>query len=205
MIKTLLLNALTTALNGYLALGENHYLLLAPLVGKTIAITVEPFGETVYVCADADRIRCRADAAGMKAPDARITGSLWSLGLMGVTARPMRPVFGGDIRIEGDAETGRRFQTLFRALDFNLEGKLARFAGDALAGRLAGFVQSGRRFGRTSLESWRQNLTEFLQEEAQDLPAPAELDHFYRQVDSLRTDCDRLQCRLDRLRSTPAD
>jgi ubiquinone biosynthesis protein UbiJ len=197
MIKTLLLNAFETALNAYLALAENDYLLLAPLIGKTIAVTVKPFNETIYFYADADRIQCLADS--VKSPDTHITGTLWSLGLMGVAAKPMRSVFQGDINIEGDAETGRKFQKLFNALDINLESKLSRLTGARLAGRLTRLLQSGRDYGETSVESWRQTLTEFLQDESRDLPARAELDVFYRHVDILRTDCDRLEHRLTRL------
>jgi len=41
-----------------------------------------------------------------------------------------------------------------------------------------------------------------LQEETRDLPAVPEMDIFYRQIDELRTDFDRLQSRIERLENT---
>ncbi|MFZ2311020.1 MAG: sterol-binding protein, partial [Methylobacter sp.] len=57
-------------------------------------------------------------------------------------------------------------------------------------------------WGKDSIETFRLNAAEFLQEETRDLPAGPEADIFYAQVDQLRTDFDRLQNRIDRLKNT---
>ena len=44
-----------------------------------------------------------------------------------------------------------------------------------------------------------QNRKQFLQEETRNLPAKPEMEIFYRQIDKLRTDFDRLQSRIERL------
>ena len=50
VIKPLLMSALETALNKYLALDQNSGVFLAPLAGKVIAVTITPFNETIYLC-----------------------------------------------------------------------------------------------------------------------------------------------------------
>jgi ubiquinone biosynthesis accessory factor UbiJ len=45
------------------------------------------------------------------------------------------------------------------------------------------------------------NSSEFLQEETRDLPAKPEAELFYRHVDTLRMDYDRLAARIARLQS----
>lgn len=196
-IKPLLFSALETALNHYLALGDNRAAVLAPLAGKTIAITVQPFNETAYLSCSRDSIQWLDQVT--EPADTTITGSLWAFSLMGLSKNPMRTVFSGQVKIEGDMHTGRRFQELFAKLDINLETHLARVAGDKIAHNVAHIVHAGQSWGAESLETLRLNTAEFLQEETRDLPPGAELDIFYRHTDELRTSVDRLHSRLARL------
>jgi len=196
-IKPLLIGALETALNQYLALDENHSVFLAPLVGKTIAVTVQPFAETIYLCPTAESIQV-LDYSTDQA-DTHLTGSIISLGLMGLSGKPMRSVFSGEVIIEGDMHTGRKFQELFAKLDIDLEKKLAQYTGDNIAHNISRFFRTGQNWSRDTLETFRLNLAEFLQEETRDLPAAPEIDIYYHQVDGLRLDFDRLQSRISRL------
>jgi len=196
-IKPLLIGALETALNQYLALDENHSVFLAPLVGKTIAVTVQPFAETIYLCPTAESIQV-LDYSTDQA-DTHLTGSVVSLGLMGLSGKPMRSVFSGEVVIEGDVHTGRKFQELFAKLDIDLEKKLAQYTGDTIAHSISQFFRAGQNWSRDTIETFRLNLAEFLQEETRDLPAAPEIDIYYRQVDELRLDFDRLQSRISRL------
>ncbi|MCK9396601.1 MAG: SCP2 sterol-binding domain-containing protein [Methylobacter sp.] len=199
-IKPLLIGALEAALNQYLALDQDSGYFLTPLAGKVIAVTVQPFGETIYLCPTADSIQCMDQFPDQ--PDTRLTGSVWALGLMGLSSTPMRSVFSGEVKIEGDMQTGRKFQELFAKLDIDLEEKLSQFTGDIIAHKVANFFRSGQNWSKDSLETFRLNAKEFLQEETRDLPAAPEADIFYAQIDELRTDFDRLQSRVERLKNT---
>lgn len=196
-IKSLLITTLETALNRYLALDNNKEDLLAPLKGKIIALTMQPFNETLYLCPTSDSIQIIDQITGQ--PDTTISGSVWALGLMGISAKPMRSVFSGDIKIEGDIQTGKQFQAVFRKLDIDLEGLLAQYTGVDLANRISQFFRSGQEWGKETIETFKLNATEFLQEETRDLPAKPEIDIFYQQVDGLRTASDRLESRIERL------
>jgi len=199
-IKPLLIGALETALNQYLALDRDSGYFLTPLAGKVIAVTVQPFDETIYLCPTTDSIQCLDQFPDQ--PDTRLSGSIWALGLMGLSSTPMRSVFSGEVTIEGDMQTGRKFQELFAKLDIDLEEKLSQFTGDIIAHKVANFFRAGQNWSKDSLETFRLNAKEFLQEETRDLPAAPEADIYYAQVDELRTDFDRLQSRIDRLKST---
>jgi len=196
-IKPFLTIALESALNNYLKLDLDVSELLSPLAGKVIELTVEPFGETVYLCPTADAIQVLD--AYPAAPATRISGSLWSLGLMGISAKPMRSVFSGEVKIEGDMTTGRKFQELFDKLNIDLEEKLSHVTGDVIAHQIGNLFRTGSRWTRQSIRTFELNLGEFLQEETRDLPAGPETDIFYRHVDELRADFDRLNCRIERL------
>jgi len=196
-IKSLLTGALEAALNRYLALDQDSGHFLAPLAGKVIAVTVLPFELTLYLCPAADSIQCLDQFPG--SPDTRLIGSLWALGLMGLSSTPMRSVFSGEVKIEGDMHTGRKFQELFAKLDLDLEEQLSQFTGDIIAHKVANFFRSGQRWSKDSIETFKLNATEFLQDETRDLPSAPEMDIYYAQVDDVRTDFDRLQYRLERL------
>jgi len=199
-LKPFLLGALEASLNQYLALDQDSGYFLAPLAGKVIAVTVQPFDDTIYLCPTNDSIQCLDQFPDP--PDTRLTGSVWALGLMGLSSTPMRSVFSGEVKIEGDMQTGRKFQELFAKLDIDLEEKLSQFTGDIIAHKVANFFRAGQRWSKESLETFRLNAKEFLQEETRDLPAAPEVDIHYAQVDELRTDFDRLQSRIERLENT---
>jgi ubiquinone biosynthesis accessory factor UbiJ len=198
-IKPLIIATLETALNHYLALDDNAAVFLAPLAGKIIAVTVEPFNETIYLCPTPEKIQCLENFVGQV--DTTISGSLIALGLMGLSAKPMRSVHNGEVKIDGDLDVGRKFQELFDKLDLNLEKKLAQFTGENIAHTVSQIFRTGKNWTAETLETFKLNTAEFLQEETRDLPAKSEADIFYRQVDTLRMDYDRLAARVARLQS----
>jgi ubiquinone biosynthesis protein UbiJ len=197
VIKPLLMSALETALNKFLALDQNSSNFLAPLAGKIIAVNISTFNETIYLCPTKNSIQLLDYSPDQ--PHTQLSGSVFALGLMGLSSKPMRSIFSGEVKIEGDMNTGRKFQELFAKLDINLEQQLARFTGDTIAHNISQFFRAGQNWSKESIETFRLNASEFLQEETRDLPAGPEVDIFYRQIDELRTDFDRLQSRIERL------
>ncbi len=196
-IKPLLIGALESALNSYLQLDDRIEQLLTPMAGKVIAITVTPFDETLYLCPGQQLLQFLENYHGD--PDARLSGSLSALGLMGLSATPMRSLFKGEVRIDGDTQLAGRLQRLFGKLDINLQGRMAHVVGDDLAQRFGRLFRGSRDWSRQTLESFRLNLEEFLQEETRDLPAKAEAEVLFQDIDRCRDDLERLELRLSRL------
>jgi ubiquinone biosynthesis protein UbiJ len=202
-IKPLLIGVIETALNRYLALDDHLEQLLAPMAGKVIAVHVTPFDETLYLCPTHENIQMLESYQGHV--DASLSGSLSALGLMGLSATPMRSFFKGEVRMDGDTQLAHKLQKLFAKLDINLEGKLARYTGEGFAHRLGNLFRGGRDWSRHSLTSFRLNLEEFLQEETRDLPAKPEAELLFKQIDDCRGDADRLKARVERLAATLAN
>jgi len=199
-IKPLLIAALETALNAYLTLDDRLEEYLAPMAGKVLAVHITPFDETLYLAPVHDRIQMLENYAGEV--DARLSGSLSALGLMGFSSTPMRSLFKGEVKIEGDTQLAHKVQRLFEKLDIDFEGKLARYTGETFAQRLTGFFRGGRDWTQQALTSFRLNLEEFLQEETRDLPAKAEAELLFQDIDTCRSDADRLVARIERLQAT---
>ena len=197
IIKPILIATLETALNRYLSLDSKASDFLRPLAGKVIAVTIHPFSETLYLCPSVDGIQI-LDTFPSEA-DTHLTGSIWSLGMMGLSRKPMQALFSGKVTIKGDSNTGRKFQELFTKLDINLEEVLARYIGSPFAQQFSGFLNNTQNWSQNTLATFTMNTTEFLHEESKDLPPATEINIYYRQIDKLRSDFDRLNSRMSRL------
>ena len=197
IIKPFIISSLELALNQYLALDEDVSIFLTPLAGKVIAINIQPFDETVYLCPTTDKIQVLENH--LPEVDASISGTLSALGLMGLSSTPMRSIFSGEVTIEGDTQVAHKFQQLFDKLDIDLEEKLSQFTGDIVAHKIGNFFRSGQKWTEESIETFKLNTKEFLQEETRDLPAGPEADILYSQIDEIRSDFDRLSARIDQL------
>lgn len=197
LIKPLLTSAFETALNQYLSLDEDVSLFLTPMAGKVIAINILPFDETLFFCPTTDKIQLLEDYGSEV--DATISGTLSALGLMGLSSTPMRSIFSGEVKIEGDTQVAHKFQQLFDKLDIDLEEKLSQFTGDIIAHKIGHIFRTGQNWTEETIETFKLNSKEFLQEETRDLPAGPEADIFYHQVDKLRSDFDRLSARIEQL------
>ena len=199
-VKSLFIATLETALNRYLTLDDHIEQYLTPMAGRVIAVHISSFDSGLYLCPTTQGIQILESYSGTV--DATLSGSLSALGLMGLSATPMRSLFKGEVRIDGDSQLARSLQRLFEKLDINLEGKIARYTGDAFAQRLGKLFRGSRDWTQHSLTTFRMNLEEFLQEETRELPAKPEAEAFFRQIDTCRSDCDRLSARLDRLKAS---
>ncbi|MDQ7089289.1 MAG: SCP2 sterol-binding domain-containing protein [Methylococcales bacterium] len=199
LIKPLLSSALETVLNQYLTLDDKAHLFLTPLADKVIAITIEPFNETLYLCPTKTHIQCLENFVGDV--DTTLSGSIAAFGVMGLSKTPMRSLFSGDVKITGDTRLGQRFQQLFEQLEIDWEEHLSHLTGEVVAHTLSNLFRSSHHWTQETIETFKLNATEFLQEETRDLPANAEADIFYQQVDSLRMDFDRLCAHVNRLQT----
>ena len=202
-IKPLLIGVLEAALNRFLALDAQVERLLAPMAGKVIAVHITPFAETVYLCPTGESIQLLESYHGPV--DATLKGSLSALGLMGLSATPMRALFKGEVRIEGDTAVAHKLQTLFAKLDIEPESLLARYTSEKFAQGLGKLFRGGRDWSKHGISSFRLNLEEFLQEETRELPAKPEAEIFFQQIDACRGDYDRLIARVERLATALAE
>ncbi|KJV05456.1 ubiquinone biosynthesis accessory factor UbiJ [Methylocucumis oryzae] len=198
-VQTILLDVLQTALNQLLSLDNNHALLLAPLNGKVVEITVLPFQERLYFSVTDDRISLSRHS--LAPVDARLSGSVFAFIKMGVSKHPMQTVFAGEATISGDVRVARDFQKLLKKVNIEPEAKLAQLTSPEFAHEVSEKLNAGWSWSQDSLTTFKLNLSEFLQEEVRTLPAAPEIEAFYQEVDELRLDYDRLALRIARLQA----
>jgi ubiquinone biosynthesis protein UbiJ len=188
---------LREAVTRFLQLDPNSPQYLEPLAGKVICLRLTPMDWRIYLRPDANAVDILPGFGGES--DVTLSGSPLAFARMGLSDSPRRALFAGEVVVAGDMTAAQRFQSLFERLDIDWESLLARLSGRGVAARLAHDVRTARAWGKDSLEAWRMNVAEYLQEESRELPAAAEAELFYADVDTLRADFDRLEARVLRI------
>lgn len=197
LFPELFASVLGEATERFLQLAPNSHQYLAPMAGKVIALRFVPFDWRIYLCPGETTMEVLPSFAAE--PDVTFTGSPLAFARMGLGGSPLRALFAGEVVVEGDMKVARRFQRLFEKLDIDWEGLMARFVGLGLAARLADGLRSSHAWRVETVEALQRNVAEYLQEESRELPASAEAELFYADVDKLRADCDRLEKKVLRL------
>lgn len=203
LIHSLLLTTLETALSHFTRLDPDAALFLEPLNGKIIQLDLLNPDFTLFLCPTADNIQILESYQAI--PDTCLQGSVMDFAVMGLRHRPMDSLFAGKITVSGDVKTGRDFQNLFERLEIDWEEQISRLTGDVIGHQIGRIFRSARNWSRESIDSFKLNVTEYLQEETRDLPTRIETNHFFSTVDNVRADFDRLEARVQRLlRNTDA-
>lgn len=197
LFPELFASVLGEAIERFLQLATNSRQYLTPIAGKVIALRFVPFNWWIYLCPGETTIEVLPSFA--VEPDVTLTGSPLAFARMGLGGSPMRVLFAREVVIEGDMKVARRFQRLFEKLDIDWESLLASLVGHGLAARIVGGLRSSHAWRVETVEAMQLNTAEYLQEESRELPASAEAELFYAEVDTLRADCDRLEARVLRL------
>ena len=147
-----------------------------------------------YVCPD--EIALLGDFEGD--PDVAITGSILSLARLAGPGGE-NAIRDGSLELLGDAEVAQAFQKLLGYGKPDIEEELSGIIGDVAAHRLGEVARSVGRWGKEASGTFRQNITEYLQEERRDVPSRYEVNAFSRKVDELRDDVARAEARLNQL------
>jgi ubiquinone biosynthesis protein UbiJ len=127
-------------------------------------------------------------------PDADISGSLLNLGAL-AGSHPEEVIQRGDVNIRGDAEVAQKFRELAMLLKPDVEEELSRLIGDTPAHQALRLVRLATGFGRRAAKTGVRNVAEYLAHERGDLVPRAEAEDFYRGVERLREDLDRIEAR----------
>jgi len=126
-------------------------------------------------------------------PDTTITGS--AADLLSLRSKS-DALYTGAVKIEGELHTAEQLRTIIGQLDIELEDIVAPITGDAIAAQLGKFGQQLSSWFADSGNSFKQNTSEYFQEEAKVTAPNSEVERFCVEVGEVRQQCDRLSARL---------
>jgi ubiquinone biosynthesis protein UbiJ len=197
-IRDLTLEGLERAINTLLALDPIASERLAALHGRTVRMQLSGIGLTFHVVPGHDgRVRLLGSIEGE--PDATLAGSPLDLVRASDKEQGHAQLFAGNVQIDGDTAVAQRFSEALGGLDIDWEEQLSKLTGDVVAHELGRGLRGARREGERVARSLRDNLSEYLTEEARVLPHRYEVEDFVADVDTLRDDVERLEARITRL------
>jgi ubiquinone biosynthesis protein UbiJ len=201
MLFAALTATLETAFNTWLKLdAETHgnaLTRLQALQGKLICLHISNPDLRLYFLPTSDNVRVTTAYAAE--PDVTIHGSALSLMRLSAAEDTGKVMLEQGIKIEGDMGLGNHFSQILREIDVDWEELLSRAVGDVLAHQMGQITRNAKGWLEGSAQAMRLNTREYLQEEAQILPADTEIRRYLDEVDTLRMDVDRLEARLKRL------
>ncbi len=172
------------------------------LQGKVLALHMSGLPLSLFFRSDGERMTI--DTADAESPAASLSGTpLAFLRLAG--PQPEAAIRAGSIHIQGDAEVAQAFSELLRAAQPDLEEELSRIIGDVAAHQVGNAARSALGLGRRAIDTFTQNVAEYLTEESRDLPTRIEADELFAAVDKLRDDVARLEARIARLEPPTAN
>lgn len=170
--------------------------LCAELEGRVFAVRVRDTSLAMYIMVEPGEISLTNEY--IKEPDATATGSLLSLSRLAGSGGD-DAIRDGSVSLSGDSEMALNFQALLRYGRPDLEEELSGVVGDVVAHSIGEFARNARRWGREAGSTFRQNVSEYLQEESRAVPGRHETDAFRVKVEALRDDVARFEARLKRL------
>jgi len=173
------------------------------LKGKSVRIEAQGPGWSLDCESLGTSLRLSKSAQTEKTPDAEISGSLVNLAALAGT-HPEEVVQRGDVTIRGDAEIAQKFRDLAMLLKPDVEEELSRLIGDTPAHQAMRVAKMMADFGRRAMRTGTRNVAEYLAHESGDLVPRAEAEDFYRGVERLREDLDRLDARARQMEQSLA-
>lgn len=192
----MLTQAIENLLNRNLPRSPRAGELAAALHGKTVRIEARGLGWVVFVESLGSSLRL-SKSSGREA-EADISGSLMNLAAL-AGPHPEEVIRRGDVSIRGDAEVAQKFRELAMLLKPDVEEELSKLIGDTPAHQALRFVRGLAGAGRRAATTSVRNAAEYLAHESRDLVPRAEAEDFYRGVERLREDLDRLEARAQLL------
>lgn len=100
------------------------------------------------------------------------------------------------MHIRGDIDCAKALYDAWHNMDLDIEGFLAGYFGDTLAHNLCQGLLRCRQFVKETSDARLNDLGAYLQDEAKLLPTRTEIESFYKAIDMLRHDVERLEAKI---------
>ena len=192
VLKSLGLQGIERLFNQALATDPFTQAKLAALEGKIIMLALTDL-EPIYICILNKGIEISPLA---HSSDVHISSSVFTLMRLGLWHDP-DALQAGDVHISGDAAIAQQFSHCLLQLNIDWEEALAQRLGDVAAHQIGRFLRFGQQKVRNLRQTWQQNILEYLQEETALLPPKAAIQAWAQSIDSLGSDINELEQRLD--------
>lgn len=130
-------------------------------------------------------------------PTVRIKGSLPAL--MQLMMQQQSNLANSGVEVYGNTALLAQLQNILKQLDIDWEMALNKVFGDVIGHPIAELIRKKAAWTEYQAQQIPPSLGEYLSEELRSTPSQPELEKFYKDVDSLRMNTDRLSARIQQL------
>lgn len=196
------LAALEYAANRYFEMSPDTRREMARLHGRVFRFELVGLGLRLHMipCPHGVQILERVEGD----PDCTLRGTPSALLGMGDPRESSARLFSGDVEISGDTELAHRLGKILGAMDIDWEEQLSHYTGDILAHQIGTQLRGTIGWGERTFQTVGADLSEYLREELELLPAKSEIESFVNDVDQMRDGVERLEARYRMLLDTLA-
>lgn len=202
MLTQALLAGVELGLNRVLQMDSTALPRLARLEGKLIEVDCQSPALKLFILPGAEGLQLASHWEGADCVLSAPASSLLKLALAkDKTAVLHRP----EVSLSGDSAVLLELAGILQDLELDWEYELSRWLGPVASQLVGSHVRSRLNWASQSAGSLRQNLADYLSEEARSLVGQREAEARFAELDQLKLALDRLDARIERLvhRSTP--
>lgn len=197
MIGTALLAGAEHGLNRLLRLDGTAQPRLARLAGSVLAVHCTAPELRFHILPNAGGLRLASHWQGEA--DCTLHAPAESLLRLVASRQKTAILHSPEVSLEGDSASLLALAEILQDLELDWEYEVSRWLGPVATQVFAGSLQHATRWGGRSLASLRQDLADYLGEEARTLVGRHEAEARFAEVDDLRLAMDRLEARIARL------
>ncbi|WP_313027045.1 ubiquinone biosynthesis accessory factor UbiJ [Pseudomonas lopnurensis] len=197
MLRAALLAGAERGINRVLRLDPTALPRLARLSGRIIEIDCTAPAWRLFLLADDEGLRL-ASSWGAEA-DCRLRAPATSLLRLALSRDKTAVLHGPDVDIDGDSGLLTSLAEILQDLELDWEYEISRWLGPVGAQLLGSSLRNPLHWLRESTDSLRQDLADYLGEEARALVGQAEAQARFDELDDMKLALDRLEARIERL------
>ena len=197
-LVTAVLSALENGLNRALELAPETRTQLEPFADDVFALHCTAPSLDVYVRPGEEGLQLMGVYDG--AVTTSVRGVASDFAELAMAKDPAATLINGQLELEGDSAPLLELQKILAGLDMDWEAPLVAAMGDVAGHQFAQMLRATYGWGRQATASLTRQLDEFIHEEARITPPRLELEDFYRDVQALGLQVERLASRVERLR-----
>ncbi|MBD3666665.1 MAG: SCP2 sterol-binding domain-containing protein [Kangiella sp.] len=197
MMISLLTPPIELLVNQAIKLDPDAQSRLESLEGKIIKIILTDLNSDFYIVIEDGLILVKAESD--KKPNAELKGPAANFFNLAMSEKGSDSIFKGEVHFAGEIGTAQSFQNFFKQLDIDWAEHLSQYTGDILAHQM---ISSGKKVGdwlQKTVNTAKQNFSEYIRFEAKLSPASIELENFYDAIADLKSDAERFKQRVARL------
>lgn len=197
---SILTSLLDTALTRWVQLDPEAPEALKRLSEKVICIHITGLEMKLFFFPSVNGIYTMTEYADV--PDACLKTPPASLLKLAMAENSGKAILESDaVSLEGSLGVLEAFMKIISGAGIDWEELLSRMVGDILAYQTGETIRNTKGWLDETRLAMQMNVSEYLQEESRVTPAEVEVAYYMDQVDQLRDDTDRLEARIQRIKS----